>query len=297
MASRGTAPRRGPLGATALLCAALVTVAAGCAAPVSPDDERSARQASVRVRLPEPGVDFDYQLGGAHPPPEGVRAVVRDRTAEPARGLYNVCYVNAFQAQPDASAWWHEHHPDLLLRDGDGDSDGGSEGDAEGWVVDPDWDEVLLDTSSPDKRRRLAEVVGGWIDDCAAAGYQAVEPDNLDSFGRSEGLLTAEDNLAFGALLVARAHAAGLAVGQKNTAELAARGRAAGFDFAVAEECGQYDECGAYAEAYEDRVFVVEYRPDGFAAACEEWGGRLSVVSRDLDLVAAGEDGYRRRTC
>jgi hypothetical protein len=156
---------------------------------------------------------------------------------------------------------------------------------------------VLLDTSTPDKRRRLAEIVGEWIDGCAAAGYQAVEPDNLDSYERSGGRLTAADNLAFGELVAARAHAAGLAVGQKNTAELAGRGRGTGFDFAVAEECGQYDECGAYADAYDDRVFVVEYRSDGFAAACEEWGDRLSVVWRDLDLVPAGEVGHRRRTC
>ncbi|CAM5586513.1 endo alpha-1,4 polygalactosaminidase [Streptomyces chartreusis] len=200
--------------------------------------------------------------------------------------MYSTCYVNAFQAQPDAGDWWEEHAPDLVLRDDDGTP-----------VVDRDWGEILLDTSTPAKREQLAGIVGKWIDGCADAGYQAVEADNLDSDERSDGLLTADDNVAFGKLLAARAHAAGLALGQKNAASLARQGREAGFDFAVAEECGQYDECGEYADAYDDRVFVIEYRADGLAAACSEWGDRLSVVLRDLDVVPQGEAGYRRRTC
>ncbi|MGW1951688.1 endo alpha-1,4 polygalactosaminidase [Streptomyces sp. NPDC001920] len=264
----------------AALCAALALAAGGCAK--SDGDNAEVR----KVKLPEPGVAFDYQIGGSYPPPAGVRAVSRDRTAKPAPEVYSICYVNAFQAQPDSERWWRTHHPDLLLRDADGRT-----------VIDRDWDEALLDISTPAKRERLADVVGEWIDGCAAAGFQAVEADNLDSHERSRGLLTAEDNLAFGKVLAARAHAAGLAIGQKNAAELARRGRGLGFDFAVAEECGQYDECDAYADAYDDRVFVVEYRSGGLTAACAHWADRLSVVLRDLDVAPAGEDGYRRRTC
>lgn len=238
------------------------------------------------VTLPTPHVGFDYQIGGAYPPPSGVRAVSRDRTAEPAAGLYNICYVNAFQAQPDATGWWQENHPDLLLRD-----------DTGAPVMDEDWDEALLDVSTPAKRERLAAVVGEWIDGCAAAGYQAVEADNLDSHERSDGRLTPQHDLAFARLLVARAHASGLAIGQKNAAELAERGSGLGFDFAVAEECGRYDECARYATAYDDRVFVIEYEAVGFGAACEAWGGTLSVVLRDLDVRPAGEPGHLRRTC
>ncbi|MFJ5263866.1 endo alpha-1,4 polygalactosaminidase [Streptomyces sp. NPDC088387] len=258
-----------------LVVLALVGVLGGCSGGDGPE-----------VLLPPAGVGFDYQIGGAYPAPEGVRAVSRDRSAKPAPGLYNICYVNAFQAQPDATGWWEEHHPDLLLRDGDG-----------GLVVDRDWDEALLDISTPARRERLAEVVGEWIDGCADAGYQAVEADNLDSHLRSDGLLTAEDDLAFAGLLVDRAHADGLAMGQKNAAELASRGRALGFDFAVAEECGQYEECDVYADVYDDRVLDIEYTEAGLAAACDRWGDRLSVVLRDLDVVPAGRPGHLRRTC
>lgn len=279
----------------ALLIGLLALLASGCTAGDDGADGDgdedappavSAPPVSDSVRPPVPHVAFDYQIGGPYPPAPGVGAVSRDRTAPPAPGLYNLCYVNAFQAQPDATGWWQEHHPDLLLLDGGGKP-----------VMDKRWREALLDVSTPAKRDRLAAVVGEWIDGCAAAGYQAVEADNLDSHERSGGRLTPEDDLAFGRLLVERAHRAGLAIGQKNAAELARRGRAAGFDFAVTEECGQYDECGAYAEAFDDRVFVIEYEPSGLAAACKAYGGTLSVVLRDPDVRPAGESGHVRRTC
>ena len=37
------------------------------------------------------------------------------------------------------------------------------------------------------------------------------------------------------------------------------RGRGLGYDFAVAEECGRWRECGAYVEDYGRHVLVVEY--------------------------------------
>ncbi|MFH0520541.1 endo alpha-1,4 polygalactosaminidase [Streptomyces sp. M41] len=274
------------LAATAL-CGALTLASGGCTGSDEKGTGAPGRTtAPPKVTLPEPGVGFDYQIGGSYPPPAGVRAVSRDRAAKPAPGLYNICYVNAFQAQPDTEDWWRSHHPGLLLRDDEG-----------ALVIDRDWDEAVLDISTPAKRGQLAEVVGEWIDDCATAGYQAVEADNLDSHERSDGLLSAEDNVAFGRMLAARAHAAGLAIGQKNAAGLAGQGRSLGFDFAVAEECGQYDECDAYADAYDDRVFVIEYRAAGLATACKGWGERLSIVLRDLDVVPERESEYRRRTC
>ncbi|WP_399494253.1 endo alpha-1,4 polygalactosaminidase [Streptomyces sp. P9(2023)] len=282
-------PLRSALSALAL-AGVLAATAVGCASPgdgEGGDSAPSSPSATARsVVPPEPHVGFDYQIGGSYPPPPGVGAVSRDRTAKPAEGLYNICYVNAFQAQPDATDWWQQNHPDLLLTNDDGSP-----------VMDQDWDEALFDISTPAKRERLAAIVGDWIDGCAAAGYQAVEADNLDSHERSEGRLTPEHDLAFATLIVARAHEAGLAIGQKNASELAQRGRAIGFDFAVAEECGQYDECGPYATAFDNRVLVIEYEPKGLARACERWGRTLSVVLRDTDVRPAGETGYVRATC
>ncbi|MFE2294070.1 endo alpha-1,4 polygalactosaminidase [Streptomyces sp. NPDC059452] len=245
-----------------------------------------AAKPAPEIVLPKADATFDYQIGGAYTPPAGVKALSRDRGAKPVRGLYNVCYVNAFQTQPDAMGWWQKKNPDLLLRDGRGRP-----------VDDEAWGEALLDTSTAAKRNRLAKIVGGWIDGCAKAGFQAVEPDNLDSYERSGGRLTRAHNAAFAKLLATRAHAAGLAIGQKNTTDLLERRKAIGFDFAVAEECGRYDECADYAAAYGNRVFVIEYTARDFAKVCSAVGKKLSVVHRDLDVRPSGRPGYVFRTC
>ncbi|MGW6954660.1 endo alpha-1,4 polygalactosaminidase, partial [Streptomyces chartreusis] len=243
---RARALRRAP--AVAAVCGALALAVGGCTASdgengAAPDrataPSTTGPGGDAKVELPEPGIGFDYQIGGAYPPPGGVEAVSRDRTAKPAPDVYNICYVNAFQAQPDAGDWWEEHAPDLVLRDDDGTP-----------VVDRDWGEILLDTSTPAKREQLAGIVGKWIDGCADAGYQAVEADNLDSDERSDGLLTADDNVAFGKLLAARAHAAGGAGGPRNPACLARAGRGPANDFAVAGARGRYDERGEEEDAY-----------------------------------------------
>ncbi|CAM5739610.1 hypothetical protein SMICM304S_04037 [Streptomyces microflavus] len=93
------------------------------------------------------------------------------------------------------------------------------------------------------------------------------------------------------------AHAAGLAIGQKNTTDLLGQRKSIGFDFAVAEECGRYDECADYATAYGNRVFVIEYTARDFSKACSSVGAKLSVVQRDLDVRPAGRSGYVFRTC
>jgi hypothetical protein len=233
------------------------------------------------VQLPPLHADFDYQIGGAYPPPAGVRIVSRDRTASPAPGLYNICYVNAFQAQPDERASWPA---DLLLRDAHGKV-----------VVDEDWGEALLDIGTAAKRERVAARVDRWIDDCAAKGFDAIEPDNYDSYTRSQHLLTANDATAFITLLSRHAHARQLAIAQKNTVELAGLRKQTGLDFAVAEECAEYDECGEYAKAFDDRVIVIEYSDSGLRKARSGFGGRLSIVRRDLDVSTPGSAGYVRK--
>ncbi|WP_433796460.1 endo alpha-1,4 polygalactosaminidase [Actinoplanes sp. CA-252034] len=236
---------------------------------------------------PPANATFDYQIGGAYKPPAGVSVVSRDSEAAPVAGLYNICYVNAFQAQPGAESWWKTNHPDLLLRDADGEL-----------VIDEDWDELMLDFSTEAKRAALTTIVGGWIDRCAAKGFQAVEPDNLDSYTRSQGLLTRTQAIAYVTSLATRSHAKGLAIGQKNTAELSrADVRKAGLDFAVAEECADFDECDAYTTSYGDNVIVIEYSRSGFATACNAYGSRLSIVLRDVDVTTPGSKPYLHEAC
>jgi hypothetical protein len=232
---------------------------------------------------------FSYQIGGAFPPTPGVTIVDRDRADSPVRGDYNICYLNAFQAQTDQLRWWRRRHPDLLL------TRRGRE------VIDRGWGEPLLDTSTARNRQALATIIGSWMARCAAAGFQAVEPDNLDSWQRSDGALSAADNLALARLLIGRAHRLGLAIAQKNAAELARRGRRLGFDFAIAEECQAYDECGAYTAAYGHEVIEIEYTDNGgranFARACRARGARISIILRDRGVVPAGQPGFVEQRC
>lgn len=236
---------------------------------------------------PPANAKFDYQIGGAYTPPAGVTVVSRDSEATPAAGIYNICYVNAFQAQPGAESWWKTNHPDLLLKDKNGNL-----------VIDEDWNELMLDFSTEAKRTALTAIVGGWTDQCAAKGFKAVEPDNLDSYTRSKNLLTKTQAIAYATSLATRVHAKGLAIGQKNTAELtSAEAKKVGFDFAVAEECADYDECDAYTGSYGNNVIVIEYSRSGFTKACNSFGSRLSIVLRDVDVTTPGSKSYAYEAC
>ncbi|WP_226531281.1 endo alpha-1,4 polygalactosaminidase [Microbacterium paraoxydans] len=268
---------------SALLSAAatLVLALGACtAAPVSPATE------SVRL-LPSAGAVPDYQLGGAYDPAPDVGIVGRDRGADPAPGVYSICYLNGFQTQPDELGSWPD---DLLLRHDDV------------LVVDPDWpDEALLDTANAERRERIADTVTAWIEGCAESGFDAVEFDNLDSYSRSDGALSFEDNLALATLYVEAAHTAGLAAGQKNAAEDAvALHERAGFDFAITEECAAYRECGAYTAVYGEHVIDIEYTdelPRPFTEMCTDSDAPASMILRDRALLTPADDGYTSETC
>jgi hypothetical protein len=74
-------------------------------------------------------------------------------------------------------------------------------------------------------------------------GCTGVEPDNVDGYSKDTGInLSAEDQLDFNRFLASEAHARNLSIGLKNDleqiAELVNR-----FDFAVNEQCFEFDEC------------------------------------------------------
>ncbi|KAF5311317.1 hypothetical protein D9611_012578 [Ephemerocybe angulata] len=245
------------------------------------------------ITFPAGNSKFDYQLGGAYTPPSGTQLVVRDRTAAPAPNVYNICYINAFQTQPAESAWWKTNHDSLLLRKSDNQ-----------YFEDPEWPgEIIFDTKTAEKRAAIAAVLNGWIDSCATAGFKAIEPDNLDTYTRSKGLLSKANNLALAKLIADHAHGANLAIAQKNTAELGSEGKSTvGFDFAIVEECQAWDECDGYTSVYGARVLEIEYTDTEnaqsvFKTACAARGSTLSIILRDRQLVAQGKSGYHYEEC
>ncbi|RTE49313.1 endo alpha-1,4 polygalactosaminidase [Actinobaculum sp. 352] len=301
--SSGTRPTRHR--AAVLLIAAFLLACCTPAAPhtgisssstVNPgatDTPHTSEDSAADVTLPPTDAQPDYQLAGAYTPDPAVGVVGRDHHDPPAGGLYSICYINGFQTQPEEREAW----PDDLLLHADGAP-----------LADPDWpDEVLLDTSSSSNREKIAAIVEPWIEQCARDGFNAVEFDNLDSYTRSGGALSLGDNLAQARLFVQIAHREGLAAGQKNSAEASRQLHdSAGFDFAVVEECMDYNECQNYTAVYGNHVIDIEYVDEetddaaGFATFeeyCHRPDAPSSMVLRDRNLSSPGSDGYVFRLC
>jgi Glycoside-hydrolase family GH114 len=253
------------------------------------------------VSLAPPPVDgqFDYQIGADYEPTAGVTVVSRDWFNGRPLGAdgYSICYVNAFQTQddeegvdrPDERSKWP---PELVLFElGD----------------DPNWGgEYLVDISTAENRAAALAHVQQMVDACADKGFAAVEFDNRDSWTRFddtdlEGQVPfgLDEAVAYAELLTDYAHSVGLAAGQKNTPQLgAATSRdVIGFDFAIAEECGFYEECPDYTAVFGANVIVIEYTEEGFAAACDVVGDEVSVVLRDVDVTAPDSASYVYDSC
>ena len=288
--------RRGKGWRYALMALALVGSLAQ-AGGVSAEPGRPARSVlpPAPVTLPPTSGVFDYQLGGPSnrlPRQRRIDVVVRDATEKPLPRAYNICYVNGFQTQPDAAAIWRAH-PELLVHTAQG-----------ALLTDPDWpDEYVLDPSTPAKREGIVRIIGPMIEGCKRAGFKAVEIDNLDTFTRFNQV-SKDGALALAKRYVQIAHDAGLAIAQKNTAELAPVGKhQLGFDFAIAESCAAWGECQAYTQAYGSHVLQIEY-PDSLKAAkrsfkqvCRSPHRAPLTILRDRNLVAHGQPGFIYQRC
>jgi hypothetical protein len=126
-----------------------------------------------------------------------------------------------------------------------------------------------------------------------AKGFDAVEPDNVDGYSNDSGFpLTAADQLRFNRWVARAVHAQGLAVALKNDLEQA-RALAPSFDFAVLEQCFQYDECASarpFLRAGKG-VYDAEYEvaTSGFCDRAQQL--KVNAIRKRLDL------GAWRETC
>lgn len=136
----------------------------------------------------------------------------------------------------------------------------------------------------------LAPIMAKRLDLCRSKGFDAVEPDLVDAYAERSGFqITAADQLRYNRRIAALAHERGLAVGLKNDGGQV-RELAGAFDFAVVEQCAQYDECRSYAPFVTagKAVFHVEYdlEPRQFCPATTTLG--FSSMRKRVDL-----DAYR----
>ena len=181
--------RRSVLVAVVTVAATLGTTAAAGAPAGAP------AAAHHRVLLPPANGRFDYQIGGAYKPLLGRAIVDRDRTSHPAPGVYNICYINAFQTQAYQDGWWKQHHPALLLRNAERQAHRGS------GLARRDHPEHLDRTPTGQARER-SRTAG--CDGCKTRASTPSSPTTSTPTPARNGLLTQAEDFAFARLLVER---------------------------------------------------------------------------------------------
>lgn len=203
---------------------------------------------------------FDIDLFDT--PPEAIEALH-------AAGRTVICYFSAGSYEP-----WRS------------DSDGFAASDL-GEPLDGFADERWLDIRRPSVRA----VALGRLDRAVAAGCDGVEPDNVDGYVNDSGFdLTGDDQLDFNRFLADEAHRRGLVIGLKNDVDQLLD-LVDHFDFALNEQCHEYDECDGYSVFVDQGkpVFVAEYasrfvdEPDLVCLAARRADLRALILPLDLD--------------
>jgi len=278
-----TRPGLGALWGTALAATATAFVAA-CSAPAAPglDNAVAPLQDDGAYEAPAPGVPWQMVLNGDSPPDDGAAVYVLDASVDAEQldalrgddpSVYLVCYlsVGTWESwRSDADAF-----PEELI----------------GRALSTWEGERYVDVRAIDQ---LGPVWAARLDECAAAGFDAVDPDNIDVYANESGFaISAEDVVLMMSWLTTEAHARGLAIGQKNAPDLVAD-LSPRVDFAVVEECLEQDGCDAYADyaALGKPVFVVEYTdeasiPEGYCDRAATAGLSLLVSTITLDAPGA----------
>ena len=265
-----------PRGSTGLAAAlALLVLLTGCARDSAAEPESPAGPQARQRWQPEPGVDWQWQLSG-RVVDLGVDAPVYDIdgfeqdaktvTALHRKGRKVICYLS--------TGAWEDFRPDA------DEFPASVRGRSNGWEGEWWLDIRRTDILEPLMEARIAM--------CAKKGFDAVEPDNMDGYLNETGFpLTAQDQLRYNRLIADIAHRHGLAVGLKN--DLAQIPQLVDdFDFAVNEQCAQYDECETLSPFIEagKAVFHAEYEVPVADFCAESRRLRLSSLLKKYELGA-----------
>lgn len=108
----------------------------------------------------------------------------------------------------------------------------------------------------------LAPIMQARMDMCAGKGFEGIEFDNVDGYQNRTGFdLTKGDQAAYNSWLANEAHARGLSAALKNDLGQVEK-LLPYFDYALNEQCFQYDECDLLLPFVDagKAVFGVEYR-------------------------------------
>ncbi len=151
-------------------------------------------------------------------------------------------------------------------------------------------DERWLDIRSDNVRR----IVLARLDHAVSRGFDGVEPDNVDGYANDSGFpLTAADQLAFNRFIANEAHKRNLSVGLKNDLDQIGE-LVEYFDFAVNEQCHEFDECDrlqpfidagkpVFNAEYADQLVNQPASRDQMCAESIDQDLRTLVLPLDLD--------------
>jgi hypothetical protein len=186
-----------------------------------------------------------------------------------AAGRKVICYMSAGS--------WEDYRPDAAR------FPAAVLGRSNGWPGERWLDIRRLDVLGPIMEARL--------DLCKAKGFDAVEADNVDGYTNRTGFpLTYDDQFRYNIFLASAAHARGLSIGLKNDGDQVVD-LLPYFDWALNEQCFQYDECDALLPfvAAGKAVFHVEYDLATSAFCAQANAMNFNSLRKNLDL-----DRYRQ---
>ncbi|MER5349119.1 endo alpha-1,4 polygalactosaminidase [Kitasatospora sp. NPDC002551] len=223
---------------------------------------------------PTPGLAWQWQLGGGvdqsvDVPVYDIDGFETDASvvaALHAKGRKVICYINAGS--------WEDFRPDAAA------FAQALQGSGNGWKGEKWFDIRKID--------QLRPLMAARFDMCRQKGFDAVEPDTIEAYNQNSGFpLTADDQLRYNRMLAGLAHERGLAIGLKNDLEQVPA-LLDDFDFAVNEECAQFDECARLSPFIQagKAVFHVEYKlgTEKFCARTKALG--FSSMQKKLELDA-----------
>lgn len=224
--------------------------------------------------MPEPGTTWQWQLTGAIDTTvdaEMFNIDLFDASSSVVAQLHGkgaavVCYLSAGSWEnwrPDA-----DDFPQSVL------------GSSNGWPGEKWIDIRKIDVVGP--------IMEARFDLCKAKGFDAIEVDNIDGYTNNTGFpLKAADQLAYNRFLADAAHARGLSIGLKNDLEQVNQ-LVSLYDFAINEQCAQYDECDMLTPfiAANKAVFHVEYSLNTGQFCDEATALGFSSMKKELNLNA-----------
>jgi hypothetical protein len=135
---------------------------------------------------------------------------------------------------------------------------------------------------------KFAAIMEKRFDLCAKKRFDAVEPDNIAGWENNTGFpLTRADQLRYNRWVAAEVHRRGMAVALKNDPKQAKQ-LVGNFDFAIVEECFQYEECGYYKPFIEagKAVFEAEYELPTSEFCAEAEALDFSAIRKNVELFA-----------